>query len=204
MIDTLIGLVPDHGPWIVTLATYLSCLAVPVPTSLIMLSAGAFTAAGDLSLTVTVLGALAGAVAGDQTGFAIGRRGGGLLARIAARPGRRRATLERAQRLVERWGGLGVFLSRWLLSPLGPYVNFVTGAAGMSWARFTLFGTAGEAVWVGLYIGLGHAFAGQIEAVAELAGNLSGFLAAGALTLGLGLWLRAAMRAERRRGAPQG
>lgn len=197
--DTLIAMVPHYGLWIVLAATYLSCLAVPVPTSLIMLTAGAFSAAGDLVLSTTAAGAFAGAVAGDQTGFAIGRRGAGTLARLEARSRKSAEALARARTFTGRWGGPGVFFSRWLLSPLGPYVNFVTGAAGMGWARFTAFGVAGEAVWVAGYLGLGYLFADQIEAVADIAGNLSGTLAAGAVTVLSGLWLMSALRAERRR-----
>jgi membrane protein DedA with SNARE-associated domain len=96
-----------------------------------------------------------------------------------------------------------VFLSRWLFSPLGPYVNLVSGAARMNWVRFSLWDLAGEAVWVALYLGAGYALAGQVTAVAEIAGNLTGALAAGAVTLGIGLWLRAALRSDRKRvGAP--
>ena len=103
--------------------------------------------------------------------------------------------------MSNRWGGMAVFLSRWLFSPLGPYMNFVTGAAGMAWPRFALWGAAGEAVWVGLYVGLGYSLATRIEALGAILGNLSGVLAAGAVTVGLGLWLRTVLRTEDRRGA---
>ncbi len=194
MIDTVLALVPAYGLYIVTGATFLSCLAVPIPSSLIMLTAGAFVAAGDLSASGTFTLALAGAVFGDQAGYALGRAGGGWLGRLK---GKSAELIGKARALAARHGGLGVFLSRWLLSPLGPYMNFATGAARMPWARFTLWGMAGELVWVTLYIALGYAFAGQVEAVADIAGSFSGALAAGAVTVGLGLWLRAALRADR-------
>lgn len=196
MIEEILALVPVYGLWIVSATTYLSCLAVPVPASMVMLTAGAFVAAGDLPPVWTVALAWVGAVLGDQTGFAIGHRGGRLLERMS-RNGKAAALIARARDLSDRHGGLGVFLSRWLLSPLGPYMNFATGAAGMNWARFTAWGAAGEAVWVAIYLGLGAVFAEQITAVAELAADFSGMLAAGAVTVGLGLWLRATLKAER-------
>ena len=199
MIETLLDLVPRYGLWIVALATYVSCLGAPIPSSLIMLTAGAFVAAGDLPLVWTAGLAYAGAVAGDQTGFRLGRTGGALVARLGGGDGKTAVLVARAAALADRHGGWGVFLSRWLLSPLGPYMNFVSGAARMGWARFTAWGAAGEAVWVSLYVGLGYGFAGQIQAVADIAGNFSGALAAGAVTVGLGLWLRAALRADRKR-----
>ena len=50
MIETILALVPTYGLLLVALGTFLSCLALPVPSSLIMLSAGGFAAAGDLVL----------------------------------------------------------------------------------------------------------------------------------------------------------
>ncbi len=196
MTEDLLALVPHFGPPLVGLTTFLSCLALPVPASLLMLTAGAFAAAGDLSLSETALLALIGAVMGDQAGYLIGTAGSAGLRRRLGR-GKSAAVAMRAAALAERWGGTGVFLSRWLFSPLGPYVNFAAGAAGIGWPRFTIWGAVGEVVWVTLYVGLGYGFAANIEALASLLGNLSGTLAAGAVTLGLGLWLRASLRSGR-------
>lgn len=204
MTDWFFELVPQYGSVILALVTFLSCLALPVPTSLMMLTGGAFVASGDLALTSAVSASLAGAVAGDQVGFQIGRRGQGVLDRIVARGGKRAHLLAKAERFAREKGSIGVFLSRWLISPLGPYVNFVGGATGLRWATFTAFGVAGEAVWVTLYLGLGYAFAGSLDAVADILSNLSGFLAAGCVTLALGWWLRQNLRRGRKAGENHG
>lgn len=200
MTDTLVALVPEYGALLVFLATYLSCLALPVPSSLIMLAGGAFAAAGDLALGLTAAAALTGAIAGDQTGFAIGRWGEAHVDRFAARHPKRAALIEAARAFSATWGGPGVFLSRWAVSPLGPYVNFLSGAARVNWAVFTAWGAAGETVWVAIYTGLGFAFAGRIEAIADILGNLSGALAMGLVTIGLGvfLWKRTQDNGEER------
>lgn len=199
MTDTLFLLVASYGAAILFAVTFLSCLAVPVPSSLMMLTGGAFAASGDLLLTTTALSAYAGAIGGDQVGYLVGQRSTRTLDRWAADRPRRAVLLGKARSLIREWGGIGVFLSRWLVSPLGPYVNLAGGAAGIGWARFTVWGAAGEAVWVGLYTGLGYAFASNISAVAEIAGDASGLIAGGVVTLGLGLWLRAAMKRQERR-----
>ncbi len=186
MTEALVALIPDYGLALIFLATLLSCLALPVPSSLMMLAGGAFAAGGDLALGQVALAAYAGALIGDQLGFAIGRWGQRHVEALLTRHPRRAALIERARGFSRRWGGPGVYFSRWLVSPLGPYVNFLTGAARMSWARFSLWDAAGEATWVALYVGLGYLFAGQIEAVADLASNLSGALAAGLVTILMG------------------
>jgi membrane-associated protein len=192
--DTLVALLLSWGPALLAAVTFLSCLALPLPASLMMMAAGAFAAGGDLALPAVGGAALAGAVVGDVAGYATGRVGARLLGRLT---GPRAELLERARDFTLRRGAASVFLSRWLFSPLGPYVNFVAGAAAMGWLPFLAAGAAGEAVWVALYVGAGYLFADRIEALSSMAGSLSGALAAGAVTVGLGaaLW-----HVARRRG----
>jgi membrane protein DedA with SNARE-associated domain len=68
----------------------------------------------------------------------------------------------------------------------------------MHWARFSGWGAAGEAVWVGLYVGLGYAFAESLPAIAEFAADFNGIIAAGVVAVGLGLWLRVLYRRRTR------
>jgi membrane protein DedA with SNARE-associated domain len=199
MTDWLLALVPQYGVWLLVACTFLSCLGLPIPASILMLTAGGFVAAGDLSLTGNVAAALGGAVAGDQAGYFGGRWGGaGLIKRL----GSRAAPLAKATRFLASRGGIAVYLSRWLVSALGPYVNVAAGAAQQPWIKFTLWGIAGEATWVGIYISLGYAFADNLEAASSMAMELLGFLAAGAVAIGLAVWLAMAIKADRARARP--
>jgi membrane-associated protein len=194
--DWLLALVPTYGPWLLFAATFLSCMALPIPASVLMLAAGGFVAAGDLSLATTATAAWAGAVAGDQAGYWAGRVGGaGLLARAG-----KGGLLARATAMLAEKGGLAVYLTRWLFSALGPYVNLAGGAARMPLARFTIWSVLGEGTWVALYVGLGRTFAGNLEAASAQAVSILGFLAAGAVAIGLGYWLFRAMRGTQAQG----
>lgn len=175
--ETLLALVPDYGAALVGTITFASCLALPVPASLAMLAGGAFAATGDLSLVAVSGAALAGAVSGDQAGWWLGRSGSGLLARLTARPDRARL-LALARHRLDQHAGPTVYLTRWLFSPLGPWVNLAAGATGLGWTRFTLASISGEATWVALYVGLGWAFAAQVDRLGSLMGSLAGFAAA--------------------------
>ncbi|UWP90423.1 DedA family protein [Aliiroseovarius crassostreae] len=195
--EAVFALLTTYGPWVVFAAAFLSCLALPIPTSLMMLAGGAFSAVGDLDLALVAAMAFAGAVIGDQTGFALGRWGGPTVLRgLTRRPARKRV-LQRAQKLIDRFGGLGVFLSTWAVAPLGPWVNFTAGATGLSWGRFTLWDLIGEVLWVTLYVGLGYGFANQVEYLAGVMGNLAGFLAALTLAALLFSWIHAMVRSRK-------
>lgn len=194
MTEWLLGLIPQYGGWLLGVCTFLSCLALPIPASILMLTAGGFISSGDLSIVSGVGGALAGAVAGDQAGYLAGRSAGPFL---TGKLGKRGALLKKAEAMLASRGGFAVFFSRWLFSALGPYVNLAAGFARQSWASFTAWGVAGEAVWVTLYVGLGYAFTGNIEAASAMAYQLLGFFAAGAVAVGLGAWLYLTVRNER-------
>ncbi|MDV7269887.1 DedA family protein [Thioclava sp. A2] len=184
--DAFLALLPVYGPWLLGLTTYLSCLALPVPSSLMMIASGAFVASGDLSGAVMIGSAFGGAVLGDQTGFHLGRRATRFLPDDGSPKGK---LLREAIHKLQAKGWMTVYLSRWLFSPLGPYVNLAAGATGYSRRAFSLADLAGEATWVALYIGLGITFGANLTAASEFAANMLGLIAAGVIALGLLWWL---------------
>jgi membrane-associated protein len=191
MTDLLLLWVSDYGLLVISLATLLSCFALPMPSSLMMMAGGAFAAAGDLVLWQVCAGAFCGAVMGDQSGYFLARRFGG--DRIWTWLRRRRSSarlLAQAEALLERRGGWAIYLTRWLFSPLGPYINLLAGATRMPWPRFLLADLLGEATWVTVYVSLGYAFGNQIEELSNTLGNVIGALTAGMVTvlLGRALW----------------
>ncbi len=184
--QTFLALVPDWGSLIVGLANLLACMALPIPASLVMLAAGAFIATGDLQPATVWGAAILGAVLGDQIGYGIGRLG---LTRLAGRfsSHRRAARMgHKAARWLDRRRIPALFLSRWLVSALGPYINLAAGAARMRWVDFTLPAVAGELVWCSIYLGLGWGFARDIEDIGEALGNLAFAASAGVVAVLLG------------------
>lgn len=185
MTDTLYGLVSVYGLWVVGASAYLSCLAVPIPTAVVMLTAGAFAAAGDLSLWQVWAVAWLAAVAGDQTGFHIGRWGGPPLIGLVARRSGRHQLIARAEATVRRNGGLGVFFSTWLFAPLGPWVNLIAGAARLERWRFTLWDVAGETIWVTAYVVLGYLFGTRLDDITRIVSDWGGLVLAASATVAL-------------------
>ena len=197
MTEQILALAVAWGLPFLAFSAGMTCLGVPIPSSLLLLAAGSLAASGDFSLAGVFGAALSGAIAGDQVGYLLGRRAGArLLERLATRPSAH-ALVEKARGFVRRGGIRGVFLTRWLLSALGPYVNLIAGAMNMSWLRFSLAAVAGEIVWVGLYVGLGAAFSAHVVQIADIASNASAFLGAAVVVVLLGRYLWSAMRNAR-------
>ncbi|MCG3268714.1 DedA family protein [Yoonia sp. I 8.24] len=189
MTDFFFGLVATWGLVVIGASAYFSCLAVPVPTFAVMLSGGAFAAAGDLVLWQVLAVAYIAAICGDQTGFQLGRLGGRWLdARLASRPNRA-ALFARAQQIVDRWGSIGVFFSTWAAAPLGPWVNFAAGAARFNPWKFLIWDTLGEAIWVTGYVMLGYYFATNLDALTTLVNDWAWLLTAISLVLAASFFL---------------
>lgn len=109
-----------------------SDVALPVPSSVVMLANGAL-----FGVIPGTLLSLAGSVAGVAIAFAIGRRGGRLLERIAS-PEEMRI----ADRVFHRWGTAAVILSR-PFPILAETVVLFAGTSSMTWARVLLAAVAG-------------------------------------------------------------
>lgn len=197
MIEQLTGAVADYGALALFLILLVNCVGVPFPTSLLMLAAGSAAAQGQMEAGPVLLAGIAGAVAGDQLGYALGRGGGEpALSALSRRFGLGPA-IGRARGFMDRWGGPSVFLTRWLFSPVGPYVNLVAGATRLSWARFTLWGALGEGVWVLGYVGLGYVFSRHVAALAQMLGDFTWFAVFGAAAAFLGWKAAGYLRAAR-------
>lgn len=166
MTQDLVALLPQWGPWIVALSAALSCMMIPVPTTLLLLTAGALTGTGHLQLPMIALAAAVGGTLGDVAAYLLARR----VEPVLNRAGTGRAELlARARGFLDRRGMTAIFLSRWLISPLGPPMNYVAGAAHLSLPRFAVASLAGELVWSTLHVSIGHLFGRQFREVESAA-----------------------------------
>lgn len=187
MTDQLLSLLSIYGLPALFAVLVVASVGVPLPVTFLLVAAGSFVEQGELNLWQVCALACAGAVVGDQIGYCVGRFGGrGLVRKLTARFGGE-AAIGRAEGFTRRWGGAGVFLSRWLFTPLGPWINLTSGEAEYPWLRFTFWDALGEAVWVVLYVSLGRVFSGSVQELADLLGSLA-WVALGVLATALLGW----------------
>jgi len=161
-------------------------VGVPFPVSLMLVAAGSFVEQGEMKLWQVIAVASLGAVLGDQIAYGLSRWGGRrLINRLSRRIGAE-AKIKEAEALTKRWSGAGIFLSRWLITALGPWVNLASGIAAYPWRRFLFWDVLGEVLWVILYVGIGYAFSNRVQAIAEILGNLAWVIAGLIVTVILG------------------
>ncbi|TRW95169.1 hypothetical protein FNJ84_16850 [Paracoccus sp. M683] len=156
MIETLGPLLPQWGPVVLAVSAFLSCMMVPLPSSALLVTAGTLSGGGHLFLPTLILGACLGAALGDLTAFGLAHR---IAPRLEAMGGRRKAMFQRARGFIAHRGALAVFLARWLITPLGPSMNYVAGATGMPTRRFIAASLPGEFLWALTQLGAGYLLA---------------------------------------------
>jgi membrane protein DedA with SNARE-associated domain len=136
------------------------------------------------------------AVLGDQIAYGLSRWGG---RRVVSRIGRKihaENKIKQAEAYTKRWSGAGIFLSRWLITALGPWVNVASGMAAYPWKRFVLWDVLGEVLWVVVYVSIGYAFSNRVQAIGEILGNFSWVIVGLILTTILGWQLVRYVRPE--------
>ena len=173
-----------YGAPMVTGMLYLGGLGVPLPSTLIVIAAGAFIRQNLLDAYSTPLLGYLGTIAGDASLYAVGYFASSWLNQRFGQT----SSWKNAQRLFARRGGTAVFLTRWLLTALALPVTLIAGSSAFGFKKFFTFAMLGELTWVLVYGGLGYAFGSQWELISDFISNFSGFVL-GALALGVGIYL---------------
>lgn len=129
-----------------------------------LLCAGSADKAATLSLPWVLTASVAGALAGAQVGYLIGRRAGGaVLAR--SRSKRLREGAERAQELLERYGHAKAIVLARFVPVVRTVLNPLAGALNIPARVFTLWQVVSGLVWtVGLVLA-GYALGSSIPNV---------------------------------------
>lgn len=168
MTDFLLALVTDYGLYIITSVVLIGAIGIPMPSSVVALTSGGLAATGDFALTQVMLSIFLAFIVGDQIAFTLG----GLAKpewlerfRTSKRLG---AFVSRTETLYEKHGLLAVFLSRTMISSIGPCIAYFCGIKKMKRARFTSIALIGAAVWTTTYVILGYTFAGNLPQMSNL------------------------------------
>ena len=152
---------------------------------------------GSRNLGLTGPAAGAGSILGDQAGYAIGRWGGPAAVEQIGGLFGKRASLRAAEAKAKAWGGPGIYITRWLLSPLGPWINLASGTARYPWHRFLFWDILGEITGAAVYISLGRLFSDRVMALSAVLGDLTWAIAALLAAVILGYQLLAHLRRQR-------
>ncbi|MFM9441273.1 DedA family protein [Streptomyces acidiscabies] len=134
-----------------------------VPTLTLMLTAGALSRTGHLSLPVVIAVAAGAVVTGDFLAHRAGRFLGPRMSNVP------QIARRRAESLMTRFGGRAVLLCRFLpvIRTITPYL---AGATGLPYRRIAPYSVVAACVWAGAEAGVGYAAAESLVRLLTLGG----------------------------------
>jgi membrane protein DedA with SNARE-associated domain len=151
-LHALEGLIHTYGYGAIFLCIMLESIGLPLPGESLLIAVALYAARSHrLDIFIVVPLAAAGAICGDQIGYAIGRfLGYRLLTRWGRKVGLSDERLQLGRFLFRKYGGGVVFFGRFV-AILRTCVAVLAGANKMPWHRFLVWNALGGIGWTALY-----------------------------------------------------
>src|SRR6266571_5377624 len=179
LLPLLLHRVHEYGYPMLWLTVFIAAVGIPLPTSLLLLAAGAFAVRGDFNLALLIGITVTASSCGDNVGYLIGRCWGSRTLNWLGQPGRLHSiparTIIRSRLYFQRRGGWAIFFSRFLFSALGGVTNLLAGADRYPYRHFLLYDVTGETLGIVIPLLLGYAFAACLKAGGNLLSIFSVF-----------------------------
>lgn len=156
-----------HGTLVLFAGVLVGQLGLPIPSTPLLLAAGALAYVGRLSLFAVVSVAVVASMVAHLAWYEAGRRGGRRVLRwicsISLEPD---TCVRGAETSFGRYGSQSLILGHFIPG-LGLVVRPLAAIAGMGLARFVAYNTLGAFLWAAGYAGVGYVFGREIERVAS-------------------------------------
>lgn len=173
------NLLLEHGLILLFALVAMESAGVPLPGETALIAAAILAERGHYSIVAVIAVAAAAAIAGDNVGYWIGRKGGRALLRRAPVIHRyAERALPPSERFFRRHGAKTVFFGRFI-AILRVTAAWVAGISRMPWWRFLLWNAAGGIVWAALVAVVAYVFG---RAAADAIGRY-GLLGAAAIVV---------------------
>jgi len=169
--------------FLISLSESLALVGLLVPGTVMMVGIGALAGSGALSIRLTLLAAMAGAIAGDGISFWLGRHYHREIGRIWPFS-RYPQMLDKGEAFFNRHGGKSVFFGRFV-GPVRPVIPIVAGMLDMPAGHFLIVNILSAIGWAFAYLMPGVVLGTSMALVGAVSTRLAVLLF---LFLGL-LWL---------------
>ena len=179
----------QYGYWAVFFGVMLENAGLPVPGETILLVAGYFCSTGVFRLPLVMLIATAGAVTGDNIGFAIGHHyGRGFLLRIGRFFFLTPKRLEHMENFFKTHGNKTILVARFITG-LRVFAALLAGASRkMPWRVFFVYNVAGAVLWAVVITMLGFVFGTSLPLLVKWVGRSGTILLIAAIAIGIIVW----------------
>jgi membrane-associated protein len=172
--DLLLGYVADYTYPVLALMVLLGAIGLPLPVSLIILTAGALASQGNASLTAVIAITAVFATIGDSICFALGLS---IMRHMDRFPFMSQDKIRKGSVFFSKHVEASIFLSRFLFTTLGTPVNVLSAVHNIGYRRFIAPVALGELAW-GAELGvIGYLVGPFVEELFSLINNVGVVLA---------------------------
>lgn len=155
----------------------LESFGIPLPGETALVTAGAYAALGRLNIFGVIAAAAIGAIAGDNAGYWLGRKGGiALVRRYGRKVGLTESKLQRVHDFFARHGAKTVFIGRFI-ALLRSWAAALAGVAEMPYGTFSAWNALGGVAWAAAFGTLGYVFGHNLPLLEHYLGRASLVLA---------------------------
>jgi membrane protein DedA with SNARE-associated domain len=167
-LNSVAGPVEHYGYWAIALLLLLENIGIPViPGELAMITGAIFAGTGRAGLNVVGVGVVAvtAAIIGAEIGYLVGRFAGReLILHYGKYVFIKPHHLERAEAIVDRYGGIVVVIARFIVG-LREANGIIAGISQMRVLTFTFFNVIGACAWVATWVTLGYVAGDHIDTI---------------------------------------
>ena len=152
------------GIFIIIFAECGVLLGIFLPGDSLLFTAGFLASQGKLDIALLMLICFAGAVLGDNFGYAFGRRAGPAIFKKEDSIFFHKKHLERAARFYDAHGGKTIILARFM-PIIRTFAPILAGVGRMNYKVFIIYNLVGGALWAIGLTGLGYFLGSTIPGV---------------------------------------
>lgn len=165
--DFLAGLAAELGPAGIFAVMFLESVIVPIPSEVILVTAGFAVSKGSASLLEFFVAATVGSLAGAMTVYTLARvLGVRFLERYGRYLGVKESHTKAAVAFFEKYGALSVFLARFVPG-VRSLIGIPAGIARMDPRLYAIAAGLGGAIWNAVFMTLGVVFEGSLAAAKQ-------------------------------------
>ena len=153
------------------IVAFLSQIGIPLGAMFVIMLAGSTTL--DLGYLIVIIVTIAvSAILGDISAYKAGERFGSAFMEKYRDKTFVANAYEKSKAVMVQYGASGIFFSRFLISGMGPPINYLAGLDRYSFKKFLALVLMGEILYGSIFASLGYLFKETWE---ELLGVLSDF-----------------------------
>lgn len=177
MLDFFLSLFLVYQYWLLFGVMYIASIGFPIPATALMIAGWAFFAQGYFNLSLLFFSGTIGCILGDISGYGLSYiYGKGIFRRLGLSKILNSSQFTSFKPIFIRRNIFSVFITRFLITGLGPSVNILAGITKMKSLTFIVIDIVGESIYIILNITIGYTFSSQWQSILEILESFSTML----------------------------